>query len=263
MNAKSSWLIWTGVAAIGIVAGIAYAIVQPRLQTSSEPSAPVISATPQQTTQPTTNSSNTTKSSPSVNTVAPPKQTAQNASASTSNQTSTQRNVIQCTISMAVVADPESPLNVRFSPTTGADNVVGQLKNGTYVSVVKQRDGWLQISDPMQGWIAKNRTESGCNQKVEEVKFAASATSATVRDRFIGTGSHEYVFQANQGQTVTLTVQDGSIPAVFAPGGKVLNDPTKENVTTWSGSLPTTGDYRFVLDSNYKGYDYSFTVQIK
>jgi hypothetical protein len=262
MSVKSSWLIWVGVAAIGIVAGISYALVQPRSQVSSELNEPVVSATPQQTTQPATNSSNTSQSAP-VATTAPQKQIAQNTRSSANNQTSTQRDVIKCITSMAVVADPESPLNVRSSPTTGADNVVGQLKNGTYVSVVNQRDGWFQITDPLQGWIAKNRTESGCNQKVEEVQFASSATSATVRDRFIGTGSHEYVFQANQGQTVNLTVQDGPIPAIYAPGGKVLNDPGREDITTWSGSLPATGDYRFVLDSNYKGYDYSFTVQVK
>jgi hypothetical protein len=262
MKSKSPWLIGAGVAAIGVVAGITYAVMQPEPQPSPEvSSSPTASSTAQPTPQPSV--------SPTTSTASPPVDTAQTPVKAVPNQVSNtqapaKRNLTKCVTSMAVVADPESPLNVRSSPTTNGDNVVGQLKNGTFVSVSDQQDGWLQITDPMQGWIAKNRTESGCNQKTEEVRFAASANSATIRDRFIGTGSHEYVFQANQGQTMTLAIQDGPLPAVFAPDGKVINSPSPDdNRSNWSDTLPTTGEYRVVLDSNYKGYDYSFTVKIQ
>jgi hypothetical protein len=33
--------------------------------------------------------------------------------------------------------------------------------------------------------------------------------------------------------------------------------------TSWSGELAMTGDYTLELDSNYKGYKYSFSVQVK
>lgn len=262
MKSKSPWLIGAGVAAIGVLAGITYAVVQPEPQPSSEQSVrPTTSNPAQPTASPTT--------SPTTSTVAPPVDTAKTTVRAVPNpannsQAPAQRNLTKCVTSMAVVADPESPLNVRSSPTTTGNNVVGQLKNGTFVSVTDQQEGWLQITDPVQGWIAKNRTESGCNQKTEEVRFAASANSASIRDRFIGTGSHEYVFQATQGQAMTLTVQDGPLPAVFAPDGQVINSPSPDdNRANWSDTLPATGAYKVVLDSNYKGYDYSFTVTIQ
>lgn len=52
-----------------------------------------------------------------------------------------------------VVFDPESPLNVRSTPDATLNNVVGILENGTPLSVITEKNGWLQISSPVQGWI--------------------------------------------------------------------------------------------------------------
>lgn len=61
-----------------------------------------------------------------------------------------------------IVNDPQSPLNVRLLPDAKSEPV-GTLNNGTAVTVVTEKDGWLQISDPVLGWIAKSRTRRVCN----------------------------------------------------------------------------------------------------
>ncbi len=61
-----------------------------------------------------------------------------------------------------VVFDPESPLNVRSSPDAKLGKVVGTLQNGTRLSVIAEQNGWLQITSPVQGWIAKSRTKTVC-----------------------------------------------------------------------------------------------------
>lgn len=61
-----------------------------------------------------------------------------------------------------VVFDPGSPLNVRSMPKATRNNVVGQLEDGTPLTVVAEQNGWLQISSPIQGWVAKKRTKTVC-----------------------------------------------------------------------------------------------------
>ncbi len=173
-----------------------------------------------------------------------------------------------CKITQAIVADPNPPLNVRSSPQVANGNIVGQLNNGTFVSVAEEKNGWLRITDPVPGWVAKNRTESSCSQVSKRITFAPQGDSAIVRGRIIGGGSHSYILRANKGQTMTVTVQKGALPFIFPP-----NDPYRRNdlsggghysgKTSWTGKLPATGDYTLTLDSNYKGFEYEFLVRVK
>lgn len=165
---------------------------------------------------------------------------------------------------MVVVNDPESPLNVRSSPTTATNNVVGQLKNGAIVTVTNEANGWFEITEPLKGWISKQRTKHGCNQKVERVRFDSNGASVTIADQFIGTGSHRYILTASKGQTMTVTGKTGPFPFVIGPGGKPLvgGTPGDENRTRWTEQLPQSGEYAIELDSNFRGYEYAFTVTI-
>lgn len=172
------------------------------------------------------------------------------------------RKVEFCTVTMATVDDPNPPLNVRSIPST-AGTIVGQLRNGLMVSVTAEQEGWLKISEPA-GWISKQRTQSGCNQKVERVSFGTGGSSSTVSDRFIGTGSHRYLFNAGKGQTMTVRRNDGPFPTLRSPDGKVLVDSMRdEKRPQWSGTLAQTGDYTVEVESNFRGYPYSFNVEIK
>jgi serine/threonine protein kinase len=55
--------------------------------------------------------------------------------------------------------DPISALNVRSGAGTQYA-IAGKLEYGAILQVVGQQNGWLQISAPISGWVAKSRT--GC-----------------------------------------------------------------------------------------------------
>lgn len=173
-----------------------------------------------------------------------------------------------CKITQAIVSDPNPPLNVRSSPKVTSNNIVGQLENGTFVSVIEERNGWFRISDPIEGWIFKRFTESTCSDVKTRINFPAGGEEALVRGRIIGSGSHAYLLRAVEGQTITIIVHQGALPFVFP-----ANDPYGRQEMTggghytgknhWSGKIPYTGDYQIQLDSNYKGFIYEFTVKLK
>ena len=173
------------------------------------------------------------------------------------------RLVERCETTMAKINDPNPPANVGSQPNTGGNSsdspIVGNLKNGTFVTIVDQRDNWFKISTPMKGWVAKKITLSGCNQKEERVKFANNRNDTTIADEFIGGGSHVYQLYLLKGQTLTLTPQKGPRPTVISPNGKVLVESYDQS-TSWSGKLPQSGNYQITLDSNFKGYKYAFEV---
>ncbi len=72
-----------------------------------------------------------------------------------------QKNPERCLLGVRIVADLQSPLNVRSRPSVNAE-IVGKLDNDTRVSVLKEEKGWLQIAQPVTGWVAANRTEPIC-----------------------------------------------------------------------------------------------------
>ncbi len=275
MDSKLPILIGAGVA-IAAVTGISLAMMQASktpsspettvIVTSTTAASPTVSpiipspiAVSPQPSQPTSQPAPIAPSPAATN--PPAKKPSQPLTTSASVPASVQTEV--CVTSTALIADPNPPLNVRSSPEATGDNVVGTVKNGTYVSVIVERNNWLQIGDPVAGWISKTQTKSGCNQKTARINFAPGTSSARVSDRFIGTGSHRYLFTATQGQTLTLTNSQGDLPAIEAPDGSLLNSSAKPGATSWTGKLPLTGEYTIRMESNYKGYDYEFSVQIR
>ena len=172
------------------------------------------------------------------------------------------RKVETCKVTMAKIADANPPLNVRSNPTIAPDNIVGTLKNNTFVTVTSELDGWFAIATPIKGWIAQNQTDSGCNDKTERVSFGAGGNSVTIAERFVGTGTHRYRFNLGKGQMLSVRSDQRTLPRIVAPNGKDIF-MSDDRQTSWSGELATTGDYTLELDSNYKGYKYSFSVQVK
>ncbi|MEG4441560.1 SH3 domain-containing protein [Microcoleus sp. AT9_B5] len=168
-----------------------------------------------------------------------------------------------CKISQAVVSDPNPPLNVRSIPQVRGSNIVGKLKNNTFVSVAEEQNGWLRIIDP-PGWIAKNRTESSCSNVNQQINFLPGGDEAIVKGRIIGGGSHSYRIRARKGQTMTVRNRKDVFPQIITPGGKLLaGDPYQGNETEWTGKVPVTGNYTLQLDSNFRGYEYEFSVKLR
>ncbi len=221
----------------------------PEPEISTPPSSTAIAP---ETSQPTEE----TKTPSSVASVTPQPRVAK--AASLKKEVCTRAN-------MAIVADPNPPLNVRSSPKVEPDNIVGNLENGTRVSVVSDRNGWFQINSPVKGWIAKNRTQSSCTRMRVRVSFASGGNSATISDRIIGGGEHQYLLRLRKGQTMSVNSNKGSFPTIIAPDGKILaGDPyTDADRSEWTGNLPVSGDYKLQFESNGAGFEYGFSVQVK
>ena len=221
-------------------------------------------------TQPTVSPSATSSPSTSPVPASPPPKAqsfspqntpqAQNAVASVQTE--------RCSISQAIVSDPNPPLNVRSSPNTDADNVVGKINNGSWVIVSAEQDGWLEIKAagdlPIEGWIAKNRTRSACNLKNASIQFPRQGGTVAIADQFVGTGSHEYSFKAESGQTLSITNRQTVFPMLLGPDGKpVIPGPYGDTRESWSGQLPASGTYKIAFESNFKGYEYDVEVELR
>ncbi|KAM3101722.1 SH3 domain-containing protein [Phormidesmis sp. 146-12] len=261
--APKSVLIVAGLAGLAAVMGITSAVMQsqspqPTVTVSESPNA-IASASP------TPNPQATNFSAPKPSVQSPADQTVDQNPEPTEpeNPAEALREVESCKVTMAKVSDPNPPLNVRSTPdTTSNDNVVGQLKNGTFVTVTGEQEGWFRISTPVKGWLSIKNVESGCNGKVERVSFGKGGNSVEISDRFIGVGSHEYRLNLAKGQMLTVRSEKGDLPLIFAPNGKVINDP-QDGKQVWMSELPSTGDYKLQMESNFKGYKYAFSVEVK
>lgn len=169
-----------------------------------------------------------------------------------------------CPVSMAIVADPESPLNVRSSPNTETDNIVGQLADQTFVTVSGEEEGWFEIDTPLTGWIAKSRTQYSCAVVDEAIALSPSQPQALVQGKMIGTGSHQYRINLAAGQTLTIKNEADVFPLFLAPDQQSLNeDIAGTDAPEWSISVPIAGEYILQLDSNFRGFSYQFLITIQ
>jgi uncharacterized protein YgiM (DUF1202 family) len=172
-----------------------------------------------------------------------------------------------CKVTQAIVADPNPPLNVRSSPDTEANNVVGTLENGQFVTVIQEQEGWLELTVPVKGWVAKDRTHTSCNQKQQRLLVSAGE-QIVIRDRFIGSGSHRYLLSATVGQRLSIAAQGNSLlPAVFAPTDDqqqvdLVGGERNGEQKNWSGEITTTGDYLLRFDSHFRGYTYEISIKL-
>ncbi len=260
MKFNMSALVLVGAASLAVATGVTLAVKQTPQSSPTAVETPAPAASSQPKELPAATSTSTTPNSTP--------QTAEQSSTQPSvsdspTASSVSRKLELCTVRMAIANDPEPPLNVRSAPSTDGDNIIGQVKNGTMVTVVDEENGWLQITTPMRGWVAKNRTENGCNQKLERISLGDSS-SVMIADRFIGTGDHRYVMKVSQGQTLTITRERGPFPSLIAPDGtRLVDGPMNEKRESWTGQLSQTGEYTFELESNFRGYRYSFLVEVK
>ena len=283
MSFKPSQLMIAGLAGLATAIGVALATIQSQSgDTGSErsPSSTQSSPTPAEARSPKPAASRRVPAAPASIPSSPatkpaPASPTPQASASPTGQASPsgvkpEPIVVTppesgCKISMAVITDRNPPLNVRSSPKVADGNIVGQLKNDTFVIVADEQNGWLRITDPVAGWIAKNRTKSSCPLVKQRINFLPGGNEAIVKGRIVGGGSHTYLIKANKGQTLTVRNHQQVFPLILTPEGKLLGiDPNAAGPKNeWTGQVPANGDYTLQLDSNYKGFDYEFSVQVK
>ncbi|WP_094677330.1 SH3 domain-containing protein [Hydrocoleum sp. CS-953] len=168
----------------------------------------------------------------------------------------------ECKIGMAIVDDPEAPLNVRSSPEVKEGNIVGQLNNNTFISVVDEQSGWLQITNPVKGWVAKNKTRSSCATVDRIITFSPESDTTIIRGEIIGPGNHSYRLRMIQGQILTIKNFGDVFPAIINPDGQLIARETnvEGNENEWTGVISMSGVYTLQLDSHRRGFEYEFSV---
>ncbi len=80
------------------------------------------------------------------------------------------------TVCKTIATDPNPPLNVRSSPVSAPDNIIGKLKNGTVLTIVDENQGWLRITSPLDGWVYQELTVTTCIPKTAETASSVPAT---------------------------------------------------------------------------------------
>lgn len=271
MSLKNSQIIILGLAGLSTAIGVAWATIQ---SGSMRVSNPPVTESPLSDEKTISAVPKTSLESPAIESQKFEPQPTQNSAVKLSLIPANSNQKVEpalieppaagCQISMAVINDPSPPLNVRSHPGVTDSKIVGTLNNNTFVSVAETQNGWLRITTPVAGWIAKNRTESSCPNVKQEINFLPGGSEAIVKGRIIGGGSHSYQIRATKGQTMTVRNRKNVFPQIVSPNGKLLTkNPEIDHQTEWTGKILVTGNYTFQLDSNFQGYEYEFLVKVR
>jgi len=98
--------------------------------------------------------------------------------------------------------------------------------------------------------------------RIERIRFAPGSRGATIQTSVVRGTRDTFLLAANRRQTMSVSVTSLEKNAVFdikGPNGKFI----KQEVTNWTGVLPTTGDYRIVVGGTRGNASYRLRVSVK
>lgn len=164
---------------------------------------------------------------------------------------------------LTVVSPSGIPL-VRGTVTAEAIRSFSQIlpETGDYVVYVSAPAGSGTVNFNMN--VAITGTPDR-NDAQERISFQPGATGAQVSGSLSGVQTHNYVLYASASQTMSLTVDTGTLTVVSPSGiplvrGTVVSQP----VRTFSQVLPESGDYRVSVNvpGGAGSINYTLTVSI-
>lgn len=118
--------------------------------------------------------------------------------------------------------------------------------------------------------VASQVVQAQCGGKAEpkRIEFKPGTHSSTLKGNLQGDDRAEYVFGANEKQSLTIdvaTVPDDAISIeLLTANGEAFQ--LQSNGTKWTGVLPETGDYLLfvkITDSATSRASYTLTLSIK
>lgn len=98
--------------------------------------------------------------------------------------------------------------------------------------------------------------------RTERIRFQRGATSATIQTSVVRGTRDTYLLSANRRQRMTVSITSLEKNAVFDikdPNGKII----KQEVTNWSGVLPSSGDYRIIVGGTRGNANYRMRVSVR
>src|SRR6185369_8051238 len=94
------------------------------------------------------------------------------------------------------------------------------------------------------------------------VQFKRGASSATVQGRVTLELSDTWVVGARAGQVMTVQLTaPGKVRFMLMTSR--TTESLADNTRSWTGTLPETGDYLILVDTDAKAATYSMTISIK
>ena len=95
------------------------------------------------------------------------------------------------------------------------------------------------------------------------VQFRRGASSATVQSKVSIELSDTWIVGARTGQVMTVEVNSPRNAVRFMLMTSRTTMSLADNTRSWTGTLPETGDYLILVESDAKGSTYSMTITIK
>ncbi len=145
--------------------------------------------------------------------------------------------------------------------------------NGYVDLLIEARETAATRSETIYKFDGKQYRENGAtivHQETGErkpasrrVQFKRGASSATVQGKVSIAMHDEYIVGARAGQVMTLQLTAPRNAVRFMLVSPNTGDLIADNVRTWTGTLPQTGDYQIIVDADERGGTYSMTVTIK
>jgi heat shock protein HslJ len=131
----------------------------------------------------------------------------------------------------------------------------------------RTQEYFIQVKGRPDGNTSYTMTVSipGISTGLERILFPRGSTSATVTGQLAASGSHQYVLEAQAGQTMNINTAFGegtAVLVVWGTDGNVLLSDHAES-SAFQGVLPTTQDYYILVKGRPEGStSYTMTVTI-
>ena len=95
------------------------------------------------------------------------------------------------------------------------------------------------------------------------VQFKRGASSTTVQGKVSISMPDTYLIGARAGQVMTVQLTGARSSVRFMVMSSKTTNLLADNTRSWTGTLPETGDYTILVDSDDKASTYSMTITIK
>lgn len=98
--------------------------------------------------------------------------------------------------------------------------------------------------------------------RIERIRFKRGFNRATIQSSVVRGTRDTFLVAATRRQTMTVSITSVEKNAVFdiqSPNGKLL----KQGTTSWSGVLPTSGDYRILVGGTRGNASYRLRVAVQ
>lgn len=154
-----------------------------------------------------------------------------------------------------------------FSFNGGSNNSVSKANTATPIPTITPSASTPAPQVKAPPVVIAPKTETTGDSDEKRISFKAGNSSATVSDAVIRGERSTYVIGAKSGQTMTVKIsslEDNAVFQIEKPTGEYLADAGEEDdAMTWSGTLPSSGDYKIIVGGTRGNATYKLTVSIK